>query len=145
MTRKQLYFISHNLKYVKILCSDIDFEPVAQYNPEEFKKISQYEYGRIKTRSNDFHLLLGNPPQKGCPWCGYEPTLKKLPSVPSCLMGPQEFSNYCLQCDNCGARGPVMNILSKKENDSLFMEEIKDIMNQKFKTRIAFNEGLNDR
>lgn len=132
MTRNNLYLNSSNLNYLKNLVEDSSFENVSEYSKEEIKKTSSHEMGRIKTKENYFHIILGNPGKNGCPWCGSEPVFKKLPSKPSCPMGPQEFNRYCFSCENCGANGPIMNFYEMMENDEEFMKNIKDRMTHRF-------------
>lgn len=147
MGRKHLYFLSSKIEYSTYLDEDDEFEHVYQYPKEESLKILPNEWGRIKTKSLYIHLLLGNPEQKDCPWCGTEPILKKLPDVECCPMGPQKASRYILQCHLCGSSGPIMNLSESVENDIKKKEYFLDLMYKRYKTRRAWEcdiEGLND-
>ena len=78
---------------------DPAFEPVSEYCAWEFKNSLPNEIGRIKTKENYYHIILGGVAQKGCPFCGGEPKLLRLPSDRNL------FDKYCIQCTYCESRG----------------------------------------
>ena len=103
--KHKIYLNTSDLKTAICIRSCDIFEPVPQYDVLDRHKAHQYEFGKLKTKEIDFHIIIGNPPKKNCPWCGSEPVLTRLPH--KSLLG---FDRFCLECRNCGSQGPIMNI-----------------------------------
>ena len=131
--RKHLYFHSSNLDYIKDLKDDDLFEPACSYSYKEIEEIKNvYEYGRIKTDKNYYHLILGclsyEKKKKGCPWChGEGELIKILPTEKSFLTIQKCF----IQCKNCKAQGPIRLINISVESD-MQNSYIKEMMLQEF-------------
>lgn len=134
MVRNHLYFHSSNFDYIEFINGDPKFEPVYQYPRSEFEDTHVNEWGRIKTESNYYHFIIGNIPQKGCPWCGIEMVLKKLPDV-----NGMDYSSCCMRCPNCGAMGPVIQINSQVQIDEKYFEAVKDIIARRNAVRLPWD------
>jgi hypothetical protein len=138
--RKHLYFNSSNLKYCQELSEDDEFENVSEYPPLELAKVHQNEWGRIKTKSNYIHLLLGNINKKGCPWCGEIPDL--ITSVEDNPSMSQQKIKYYMQCTKCGSRGPVIfsNLITPEYAKQI--EYVKEYLEHIYGTRKNWDDGL---
>ena len=135
--RKHLYFHSSNLECTRQLKDDSLFQPAYMYSDVN---LFQNEYGRIRTPDTYFHLLLGNVPQKGCPWCKGKTKIVKINKPdPYDLLA---YSEYCTQCFGCGARGPVIKVNPQIEDDQRAMKELFDLMNKRFAHRRAWDENF---
>jgi len=134
MEIKHLYFHSSNFEYIKLLNIDELFEPVFQYSQSDLKNLIPNEYGRITTAYHCYHLIMGNIPQKECPWCGMKPVLKKLPDV-----NGMDYSSYCMQCPNCGSRGPVMKINPQVQIDERELERVKALISDRYSVRLPWD------
>lgn len=137
--REHFYLNSSNLEYIRKLKEDHQSEYVYEYDPISLSKAHQNEWGRIKTDYAYYHILLGHITPEGCPWCGAESTLTKIKMAST--FSPAQ---YCLVCIQCGSRGPILNVFADIENNPIQMENIKSFMNQKYKARRAWDEGLNE-
>jgi hypothetical protein len=110
MIRKHIYVNSSNLNYIPEIDGDDDFQSVYNYPAHEYVKTSAYEWGRIKTDSLYIHFIMGHIRDRNCPWCGYGVDLKSLnKDNPS---DPFHRLNFCMECRNCGSRGPVNSIIA---------------------------------
>lgn len=128
--RNHLYFNSTNLDYIKFLRDDYLFEIVSEYPEHEANACHRNEWGRIKTANNYIHLIMGKVPDIGCPWCGSPAASRKIKDAT--IITP---SQYCMECLICGARGPILNVIKEVELDPRAMEEIKDLMYQRYSYR----------
>lgn len=137
--KKHLYYYSSNLDNLKDLREDDQFESVPEYNQLEISLVSRNEYGRIKTEQNYYHFLVGRLSQTNCPWCGALPELMKIHEH-SFLMR----SVYCIQCTQCGARGPTLNIVMNHEHDENMMDHYKKFMWDRYNHRRAWDDGFNN-
>ena len=135
--RKHLYFYSSNLQLTRELRQDDQFEGVQQYSSHEIELTPQNEYGRIKTNQNYYHFIFGRLSQKNCPWCDALPELLKVHE--SVFL---ERCEYCIQCMQCGSRGPILNINSSQEKDKNFMDFFKDIMWSRYNDRLAWDKDF---
>lgn len=81
-----------------------NFQPFYLYYLEERKMGFQHEIGRLRYDNFHVHILLGNMPNSGCPWCGAPGEMKKIYS--SYL-----YDQYQIVCINCGARGPTLKVI----------------------------------
>ncbi len=134
--RNHIYLHASNLEHAKYFRDDQDFQPVTDYDKFDLSKTFQNEWGRIKTKGNFYHIIIGHPKQENCPWCGSLCLLKKI--------GENEFSRhsqYCMQCINCGSHGPILNICSSAEENLEVMENIRDLIKQRFETRRQWDAG----
>lgn len=135
--KKHIYLHTSNLEHIRRLKEDLAFEPTHEYNPSEFEHSHQNEYGRIKTDQNYYHILIGHVKQKGCPWCGAPPILKKISDG-----SITRHAEYVMQCINCGARGPVLNVNQFMEQNKDAMSEVQSLMEHRFSHRLPWDEGL---
>lgn len=138
--RKHLYFHSSNMEQIRAIKDDPAFEFCHEYPPlPDRQHQHQYEYGRIKTAKNYYHFIFGNPQQEGCPWCGGPGEI--IEGIKDSL-SPQKF---VIQCMQCGARGPVMNVAQSSVENREVYHEIVAIMWQRFKTRRPWDHGFINR
>ncbi len=138
--RKHLYFHSSNFDQIKELRHDLSFESVIEYPPIPDRiNQHQYEYGRIKTATNYYHFIFGNLQQEGCPWCGGPGEIIEGIST---NISPKKF---VIQCKQCGARGPIMNVSHTCVENREVYHEIVALMWQRFKTRRPWDHGFINR
>lgn len=137
--KKHIYLHSSNLENMRALRDDADFQPLYGYPHDEAHRSSRHEYGRIKTRDNFYHILLGNMEQKGCPWCKGDVEVRN--SITSVEFG---WCAYWIQCDACGARGPKLNIVESITNDPKDMEEIMNLLWHRFNHRRQWDEDFHN-
>jgi len=131
--KKHLYFHSSNLEQIREIKKDANFEPYYEYGPMPDKMNQhQYEYGRIKTDTNYYHFIMGNPRQEGCPWCGG--TAEIIEGITSSI-SPRK---YCIQCMRCGARGPTLNV----NTDQAENPEVVALLWQRFETRRTWDDSF---
>lgn len=135
--RKHLYFYASNLEQVKALREDDQFESVHEYSSYEFQFALRNEYGRIKTNQNYYHLLVGGMQQEHCPWCGHFAQIIKVHEHVF-----MQRAIYCIQCTQCGARGPTLNIDTNVENDETVMSHFNDLLWSRYKHRRAWDDGF---
>ncbi len=135
--RKHLYFYASNLEQIRELNEDDKFEPLPHYHPHEHILASRNEYGRIKTNQNYYHFLVGRLSQTNCPWCG---------SLPEIIMVHEHTflrrKVYCIQCTQCGARGPTLNVALEMEHDDNVMNHFKSLLWDTYNHRRAWDEGF---
>lgn len=135
--RKHLYLYFSNLNQLRALKDDAGFEPVPEYYHREQPLTYQNEFGRIKTAQNYYHILVGRLKQEGCPWCGYPAEVIKL-GKSSAL----DFATYCVQCMNCGSRGPVLYISESVEQKKDAFDEYMSLLWRRYNYRRAWDEGF---
>lgn len=135
--RKHLYFYSSNLEQTKELRNDDRFEPVPKYYANEHPLTSRNEYGRIKTDQNFYHFLFGRLSQTNCPWCGALPELMKVHEHAFL-----KRAVYCIQCTQCGGRGPTLNVDMNVEQDENVMSHYKALMWDRYNHRRSWDEGF---
>jgi len=138
MDRKHLYFHSSNLKSISDINKDENFEPAFHYKDV---KTHPNEFGRIKTRQNYYHLLIGNLRQKGCAWCKSELKIIKTNYPPTMVGGIA----IVLQCIKCGSRGPIWEMNESLEGHEESMEIIKDRMEEMYMQRKPWHDDLDER
>jgi hypothetical protein len=136
--RKHIYVNSSNLKYIEYIDKDEDFEHVSQYPPNEITKASAYEWGRIKTCSLYIHFIMGHVRDKNCPWCksevAFTPLNKDNPSDPFHYLG------FCMQCMNCGSRGPVTKLMASSIITKDHEEQLRSLIECVFIERKNWDE-----
>jgi len=135
--KKHIYLHSSNTDHTYDLRNDDRFESVPEYPRLEVAKTHQYEYGRIVTDKNYYHILIGKIPQENCPWCNGSVELFKI-SEGNII----EKSKFCLHCKICGSRGPILNLNPQMEHDRQVMAEMTDLMMQQYKNRKAWDSDL---
>lgn len=127
---KHIYLHTSNVEYWRDFNNDPSIEKCFEYDPFGIEKSHQYEYGRIKTKQNYYHFLVGKIKQKDCPWCGSFCTVKRINELEV-----RGFSRYCMECENCGARGPILNVNLHAEQDEKHMGWFTDLIRDRFETR----------
>lgn len=135
--KKHLYLHTSNLEYCNQLREDSLFECVFEYPKIEIEKSHRNEYGRIKTRDNYYHIILGSMPQKNCPWCNSVCEIRKI--YQSEL---SQQSQYCMQCTNCSAHGPILNICFSSEESKESMEYFKEFITHRFQHRTQWDSNF---
>lgn len=135
--RKHIYLHTSNLEMVRDLREDNAFDPLYEYPPNEISRSFPNEYGRIKTLGNYYHIMLGQIQQDGCPWCSGPPEVIKLWGSTN-----TRYAAYCIQCMQCGSRGPVLNISSSAEENKEVYEEHINFMWQRYKRRRAWDDDF---
>lgn len=138
--RKHIYLHTSNLEYIRDLRDDNLFQCPSEYDLKSVLKSHRNEYGRIKTNQNYYHILVGTIKQEGCPWCGYSVSLIKLKELTDGMI--MLHSRYCMQCNNCGARGPILNVNQVMEGDKILMETIESAERDRFELRRPWDENL---
>ena len=139
--KNHLYFYCSNLDQTSHLHDYPDIKAVWQYSSHEMRKTFQNEYGRIQTSQNYYHLLVGRMPQEGCPWCGSPCQIIHLENINADPI-PSLMTKYCIQCMQCGSRGPVLNINHPNLHPKEIMEEYKEILWQRFNNRRPWDDGF---
>lgn len=142
MTRNHIYLHTSNLDCLRYLDDDDLFEHVCEYYSLEILKTHRNEYGRIKTDINYFHILIGKIRDDKCAWCNFELTIKCLYKDQDLHMQPKNYSKYCLECKNCGSRGPICNIVPEIEEDKIAFEHFVEIMKYRYSDRKYFDFEL---
>lgn len=132
LMRKHLYLFTSNLDMTRELRKDVDFLEVHRYSSHEISKTHPYEWGRITTSGNYYHIIIGKMRQEGCPWCASPTKIKKISDAGE---GNRFYSVYCIQCMSCGSRGPYLNVTDTVEENTEAFGHIKDLMKQRYETR----------
>ncbi len=136
--RKHIYVNSSNLDYLQLLDADDKFERVCEYPEHEFVKCTPYEWGRFKTDSLYIHFIMGHIRNRNCPWCGsgvsFKPLNKDNPSDPFHQL------DFCMQCMNCGSRGPVKSIMKSSLITSEGINGIRTFMESVYMQRKNWDE-----
>lgn len=125
--KKHIYLHTSGLEQTKTLRDDPNFERPYEYTQIIKQRTFPNEYGRIKTRQNYYHILIGSMKQTGCPWCGNEPELIKTKK-------DQNFTTYCFTCPICLSKGPTLNIRNNLETEES-MEHFKEVMKHRYTHR----------
>jgi hypothetical protein len=136
MDRTHIYVQSTNFEYIKHIRDDIWFSSCFEYPFLEKNSTHRNEYGRIKTPSNFIHFIMGQLPDRNCPWC----------SNPAALIKVKESTNiipaqYCIQCLGCGSRGPILHVSQAMETNPDAFEHVKDMMYQRYSYRNAWDQS----
>lgn len=109
---KHIYVNVPNLKNAPELSDDLI--PVPEYDHISLSKLHQYEFGKLNIGSHVYHFLLGKIINRDkptyCAWCSYPVRLIELKDENT--MPPHDLTRKFYGCDNCGARGPVLNYRS---------------------------------
>jgi hypothetical protein len=134
---EHLYFHSSNFDCTRFMREDPDFEGCYMYDPFSVEKMLPTEYGRIVTRKNTYHLLLGTMEQKGCPWCGSEGVIQSRNDF--AMIG---YALYWVQCHKCGARGPAMSVIDEVRFDEKAMEEFHKLLIHRFHYRRTWDSDF---
>lgn len=136
---KHIYLHTSNLENARALREDSNFEPTPHYDPIGMANLHRNEFGRIRTKQNYFHILLGKLYEENCPWCGCVPEIKKL-GQPGLGEMPIRMDQYCLQCRQCGSRGPILNINASIPEEHI--EEYYSMIRMRYVHRRSWDEGF---
>ena len=112
-----IYVHSTNLDYRASLrkLNDLEsFDYSCMYNSLLDKKFSKYEAGRLRVGGVYIHFLLGHIPISGCPWCGDKMFFCMEP-VKTTTGLKDGYKDCYMQCSECRARGPVLNLHAKRD------------------------------
>jgi hypothetical protein len=135
--RNHIYLHTSNLNIINKFKNDDLFQSCYEYPIHEIENLHPNEYGRIKTKHNYYHILVGQIRQENCPWCAAIPFIKRIENP-----GLTYTAEYCMQCQGCGARGPILYVNSMMNNDDKYMDEVRCLIKHKFKTRRQWDDGL---
>jgi len=135
--KKHIYLYFSNMEQTRSLREDLRFEPVHEYLYDEAPLAFQNEYGRIKTAQNFYHILIGRLSQEGCPWCGSPSDVVKLGNSMALV-----YTAYCIQCIQCGARGPSLNVSQTMHENPEMFHECMDLLWKRYKHRRPWDEGF---
>lgn len=139
MKHVYLHTSDHNSR--EIFKNEEKFAPPFEYPPLDYSKSLRNEYGRIESRGNYYHILLGKIPQERCPWCGIEPILRIITNqnnIPDPQIPIKMF--YC--CPQCGSQGPVLHVNTAVQEDKKMMEHFKDFVRQRYADRRMWDADL---
>ncbi len=134
-----IYLHSSNLEQARILREDPYFQAPYEYGAYEMQRTHRNEYGRIRTPTTYYHILIGQIPQHNCPWCGIKPILKKIKESDGL-----SFSKYQLQCPKCEACGPTLNISPQQELNEKSMQWCTDWIQQRYQCRLPWDHKLTE-
>jgi hypothetical protein len=126
----------------KHLREDLDFTPLHDYPSTLHDKRHPLEYGMIKTRLHDYHILVGHIPLKGCPWCGSDCVIKTEDINDIFELAPLNRVHCFKVCKKCGAEGPKIKINFDMLKDKTAMGEVEYLLERNFQTRIAWFDQL---
>jgi hypothetical protein len=140
--RKHIYVHTSTQDYLRDINEDVEFESVAQYDPISSQKCYKNEYGRIKTKGNYYHIMIGEMKQENCPWCNSPAVLKKVYDGVSDTMTPSEPDQYCMICTQCGSRGPLLNLNQHVVKDPKFMTYIEQCIKDRYESRRQWDSHL---
>src|SRR5690606_12140648 len=136
MNKKHIYVHIPNLDHTRDLNEDKQFEPVHYYDLISFQKVFENEFGRLKTKDNDFHILHVKIRRKGCPFCNNE--IIELTRVIE-----QVFSIlYAVTCKQCGARGPILSIAKEMKYNDIAQLDIKERLDFQFSNPITWDHDF---
>jgi len=140
--RNHIYLHTSNFDYAQKFRDDDSFEPAYNYS-NRIQNMSPYEWGRIKTGANYYHILVGAIRKENCPWCGEIPELKQLHDyLDSPGLMPARPLSFCMQCMNCGSRGPVIHVYEQAVKNDQYMDEVKQMIKQEYSIRKQWDDGL---
>lgn len=134
---KDIYVHTSDLGIRRYLCEDPDFVPTFEYNPRQYPNVHRNEYGYIRTEEFRIHILLGNIPQRNCPWCGIEPCLKKLNPISG-----HNFVRFFLECPQCLSLGPVLNICEPALICEDAIKEYEYFVHSRYQHRLPWDDKL---
>lgn len=143
--KKHIYLYFSNLEQLRDLREDEKFEPLHEYTVYEYPLALRNEYGRITTYQNYYHILVGRLEQEGCPWCGSPADVVKLGNSRVVKLGNSRalgYTAYCIQCMQCGARGPALNVSETTHENTEMFHECMSLLWQRYKHRRAWDEGF---
>lgn len=133
-----IYLHTSNFENIPHLKNDSCFQPAYEYRPTEMFGLPRNEYGRIETKANYYHILIGQMPQFFCPWCGTEPEIIQTfkPDPEGTIPPPAQ---YQLICTKCGSRGPILNVNQFYSAESDEMAHYMDFMRQRYANRLPWD------
>jgi len=137
--RKHIYVHTSNLENASVMSSDESFQPVYEYI-NEVKDISRNEWGRFKTDQNYYHIMLGSIRNDNCPWCGSVPNLVELTERVD--WPGQSKIKFCLECLNCGSRGPVNTLTFNDLTNFEAKDHVKEMIKARYSERKQWDHEL---
>lgn len=137
--KPHVYLHTSKLDVIKYLREDSCFEPVFMYPRETYDKCHSNEYGKIKTSSVDYHLILGQIRGKNCPYCGSIPKFESKEYFDSIGL---RFIYWC-QCDKCGSSGPRSSTyLRPTDMNPVIMSHLEDKSTYEFANPRPWDHNL---
>jgi len=138
--RNHIYLHTSNFDYAQKFRDDDSFEPAYNYS-NRIPNMSPYEWGRIKTGANYYHILVGAIRKENCPWCGSQPNFIELTERVDVPFNTQ-IIKFCMECLNCGSRGPVHRIQINDLHSNELKEIVKDRIKSHYSLRKQWDDGL---
>lgn len=133
---KHFYLHTSNHDLLTDLRLNKYFQSVYDYSSTtEIQKSHQNEIGKIKIDLSHYHIILGALNSNGCPWCAHAVELKQIYRPNSFNRDIAGYDKYCMECPNCHSRGPIMNVCQQVIHHQDDMNEIKDMISQRYKFR----------
>lgn len=126
-------------KYIRNFNDHPKFEHPSQYSPQEYQKTSQEEWGKLKLGFPfNLRLILDSGRNTKCPWCDCD----HVEVIP--VDSKQFWTRFAAYCQNCGARGPVMNLSNTNLDKEEILNEAKDMIKQRWACRIPKGRKVNE-
>jgi hypothetical protein len=141
--KNHIYLHTSNLDFSKAFNNEELFQRPYEYDCFDIQKHHQNEFGRIITKDNYYHILLGKIRQKGCAWCECDLEIKQI-HVPDFF--PHEHNKFCFYCEcpRCKCKGPE-TILYINDQSKEFMEHIHALILDKYDSRIPWDKSASIR
>lgn len=139
--KKHFYLHTSNLENAREFTEDSSFQPTYCYPYFETYVSFRNEYGRIKTDQNYYHIMLGTIRDDNCPWCGSVPNVVELSVGVDVPFNTQKIK-FCMECFNCGSRGPVNTISFNDITDFQVKEHVKALIKQRYSERKQWDHDL---
>ncbi len=141
--KHKIYLHTSNFENTTFLKHDDEFETLLQYDAFEYSEAHRNEYGRIKTNSCNYHILIGKLPTPNCPWCNAVPKIKRKETRQ--IFDCRQFEFY-MECTNCGATGPKSILHLADPENEIINNEIESLIKHKYSERFPWETqiGLNE-
>ena len=136
-----IYLHTSNLKHTRTLKEDPSFQPPFEYGAYELQHTHRNEYGRIKTPTTYYHILIGQILQHNCPWCGEWPVIQDI-TKENLHNTPINCKKLCLECPKCQSRGP--SFIMTEGLDESCTHRIISYMKDRYQTRIPWDYKLKE-
>lgn len=108
--RNKIYLYTSNVACTEFIRKDSKFQPTYEYCPfSEGHNTLRNEYGRIRTKENDYHIIVGDLRAEGCAWCQHPLDVIFNEEEPVFELDRNKFTCFCL-CKNCGSKGPEKSL-----------------------------------
>jgi hypothetical protein len=134
---KHIYLHTSKKANFQEITTNEKVENVHEYDIWDYARCEENEYGRIKTRTNHFHILIGAIRQENCPWCGNRAILRRISEGDT--FRP---SIYSMICEQCCSRGPNLCVNISIEENKRSMEEVEALMKDRYEHRRQWDDDF---